>query len=159
MQGSPSINRIGRSLTIAAWLWRPAAGGGAIVSRRGSGALGTLYALAVQPTGRLTFFANDRPGYRLQLTSSTAVPSDTWVHVAVTLSGSEARLHVDGVSVGGRNYALPLPTDLSPVLVGASSGGAGARLFFAGRLDEVMICERALALAEIARLAAVDLPG
>lgn len=158
VQGSPSINRIGRALTIAAWLWRPAAGGGAIVSRRGSGPLGMLYLFAVQPTGRLTFFANERPGYRLQMISSAAVPGDSWVHVAVTLSGTEARIYIDGVSVAARNYALPLPNDLSPVLVGASSGGAGARDFFRDRLDEVMLYERALMPAEIARLAAGDLP-
>lgn len=158
VQGSPSINRIGRALSIAAWLWRPAMGGGAIVSRRGSGALGMLYLFAVQPTGRLTFFANERPGYRLQMTSNAAVPSDSWVHVAITLSGTEARLYIDGVSVAARNYALPLPNDLSPVLVGASSGSAGARDFFRDRLDEVMLYERALAPAEVARLAAGDLP-
>ena len=117
-----------------------------------------LYQLGVVASGRLTFVANDRAGYRVQITSGAPLPTGAWVHVAVTLTGSEARLFVDGVSAAGMPYAIPLSAELTPLIIGASAGPTGLADFYLDRLDELMLYERGLTPAEIARLASGDRP-
>jgi hypothetical protein len=158
---SASLNRAGAQMSLAAWLWRPAARPGTIVSRRTTGVPTMIYRLAVDAGERLHFVANDRPGYRLEVGSLISLPTERWVHVAVTLGGGEARLYVDGIPAGGRDYNLPLVADLSPLLIGASqSVGGGPRTadFYLGRIDELVLYDRALSAGEIGRLAGGELP-
>ncbi len=162
---STSLNRVGVGLTIAGWLWRGARSGDAtretILSRRASGTGTPLYRLLVDGNDRLVFFANDRPGYALQVTGQQPLPADQWVHVAVTLGGGEARIYVDGVAAVSRDYNIPLVADLSPLVIGASQAPSNATQFqdfYLGRLDELMLYDRALSASELGRLVAGEQP-
>jgi hypothetical protein len=154
-ESSPSINRIGSELSIAAWLWRPSEqpGVGVIVSRRASTAAGTLYRLSVEANDQLRLLLNDRRGVRLDLRGAVPLPTGRWVHVAVTSDRQAARLYIDGLPAGSASYGVPFAPDVSPLLIGAGDSAAGPAGFLPGRLDELAVYHRALSSAEVIRLA------
>ncbi len=109
-----------------------------------------------------------RPSFaiaRLQLdqpdtiAAATPVPVERWCHVAATSDGRIMRLFVDGQEVAAgpvmrnRTASMRSPPAL---LVGYQHKFDAAR--FAGAVDELRIWRRALAPAEVARLAAPDAP-
>ena len=88
------------------------------------------------------------------VTSSTALPLDSWAHVAVTLSGATGRLYLNGTLVG-TNAAMTLkPSDLGLTTqnyLGRSQFGADP--YFNGSVDDFRIYVRALSAGELASLA------
>jgi len=73
------------------------------------------------------------------------LPSDTWSHVAVTVSGSTQRLYVDGdlVATSPAEFALE---GSGPLRIGGNSIWTE---FFTGTIDEVRVYARALSADEI----------
>jgi len=75
-----------------------------------------------------------------------------WHHLAVTYSGSEAHIYVDGVlkaSRTGITGGQDLTTDTSPLLFGIRSAGGYA---YHGKLDEVLLFNRVLSAVEISAI-------
>ncbi len=76
---------------------------------------------------------------------------DQWHHAVFTLVQGQSRLYLDGVLVVEESKSVGfLPTDLWSIGQEFDSGGPGD--FYKGRLDEVMIWNRALTMAEILAL-------
>jgi hypothetical protein len=69
-----------------------------------------------------------------------------WTHVAMTYDGSAIRTYLDGRLAGTRAQSGALQVSSHPLHFG---GNAVWREWFAGRLDEVRIYDRALSTAEI----------
>ena len=78
------------------------------------------------------------------------VEAATWVHLAGTWGGGVKRFYVNGVE----KYELPfeLSWDGSDIIIGGDENGGKPALMFGGRIDDVRIYDRVLALEEIAAL-------
>ncbi|HZL92980.1 MAG TPA: LamG-like jellyroll fold domain-containing protein, partial [Vicinamibacterales bacterium] len=110
-------------------------------------------------TGELSYllYAHDgepRPnaGVRVGSTSyyargTSGLPVNTWTHLASTYDGSALRLYVNGTEVGSVAVTGTITTSTLPLRIG---GNAVWGEYFAGRIDEVRIYNRALSAAEIA---------
>ena len=88
-----------------------------------------------------------------------AIGTDTPHHVALTLDGNLAALHVDGIQVA--KAAIPGAEGLAdlPLLLGASNAKSNAETvdrpngYFDGTIDDVAVFDRALSASEIKQLA------
>ncbi len=88
------------------------------------------------------------------INSSTAVPVGTWVHVAVTLTGSTGRLYLNGTQVGINSSMTLKPSSLGGTTLnylGKSQFSADPYLNAA--LDDFRVYSRALSATELSTLA------
>lgn len=69
----------------------------------------------------------------VDITSATSLSSDTWYHVALTVTGGSGVLYLNGVSDGTDTGTTTAST--TNVEIGRYRGGAG--LYWNGRLDEI----------------------
>ncbi len=95
-------------------------------------------------------YVHDIPmGNWSNIVTSSAIPVDTFVHVAVTFSGSA----FTGYYNGARTYAASAVT--APVLANNDviiGAHLGFGFYFKGAIDEILIYNRPLTSAEIAQL-------
>jgi hypothetical protein len=97
-----------------------------------------------KPTMTMDFFS---------VSASTAVPINTWVHVAGKFDGLIQEIYVNGELAGRVGNASTIPVDDSePILIGANrnEGVVGER--FWGRIDDVSVFSRSLSNPEIQTL-------
>ena len=80
------------------------------------------------------------------MNASSALVAGTWAHVATTYDGSTQRIFVNGTQVGTRAQTGAITTSTSPLRIGGNSAWGE---YFAGRIDEVRVYNRALTAAEI----------
>jgi hypothetical protein len=156
VENAETINLVGGEMTIAAWLWRPQQKAGVIVGRRATNAARSLYRLDVEADGGVRLLLNDRKGVKFELRSFYKLALERWTHVAVTADKAEARIYIDGALAGSAPYGVPLASDVTPLLIGAAESDAAPVTpadFWSGRLDEVVLYERALSAMEIAAFA------
>ena len=161
-----SVETIGTSFTIAAWTFRPmnrTAGLSNVLSRRAAGTVNNEYfALAFNTAGQLRGFINtqlnpDPPS----VTSALVVPLNVWVHVAYTFDGMVQRTYVNGVATGTANYTGAVVSGSMPLCIGCANNRdpvTATDETLGGRLDELVLYNRALPPAEIQLLANGDLP-
>ncbi|TMD03057.1 MAG: hypothetical protein E6J01_17125 [Chloroflexi bacterium] len=76
----------------------------------------------------------------------TALAVNTWTHLAATFDGAMVRLYVNGVEVASQTQTTPLATANGTLQIGGDSYPGE---FFAGRIDEVRIYNRALTAAQV----------
>jgi hypothetical protein len=77
---------------------------------------------------------------------TAALPLNTWSHLAMTWDGTTQRLFVNGVQVGTRALADTLPNSTGVLRFGGNNVWSE---WFAGRLDEIRVYDRALTQAEL----------
>jgi hypothetical protein len=90
--------------------------------------------------------------YWTYLDTATAVPLQTWTHVASTYDGTTLSIYLNGVlSVSTAEGRLPCTTNHRLLIIGAKKPAehVPAEAFFSGILDEVRIYARALGQGEI----------
>ena len=75
------------------------------------------------------------------LYGTAGLPVNTWSHLAATYDGATMRLYVNGVQVASRAQTGPIQTSTGPLTIG---GDALYGQYWAGRIDEVRIYNRAL---------------
>jgi hypothetical protein len=75
-----------------------------------------------------------------------ALTANTWTHLAATYDGATMQLYVNGVQVASRAQTGAIATSTNPLQIG---GDSFYGQYFAGRIDEVRIYNRALSVAEI----------
>jgi alpha-L-arabinofuranosidase len=88
-----------------------------------------------------------------QLNAPSALPTDAWSHLAVTLAGTTATLYVNGVAVDTNTSMTLNPSSLPPTTqnyIGRSQWSPDP--YLAGSVDEFQIYNRALSAAEIQSL-------
>jgi len=76
----------------------------------------------------------------------TALTANTWAHLAATYDGATVRLYVNGVQVSSHAQTGAIATSTNPLQIG---GDSLYGQYFAGRIDEVRVYNRALSVAEI----------
>ena len=116
------------------------------------------YWMNVRTNGRVRvggFFGSCAGGSAWKYLDSTgAIPTNTWIHLAATYTGSTLTVWIDGKRAGSRAIIGTTCSNDEPLAVGAKDAPAKGLLeaFWDGRLDDVRVYNRALAAGEIARL-------
>ncbi len=139
---SPSL-RLTTGMTLEAWVFPtvPPTGWQAVVDKTVDGYY--LMASSDQANGPAvggTFTAGNQ-----DTVGSSTLEVNTWTHLAATFDGATVRLYVNGVQVASQAQTTPLTPTTGTLQIGADSYGE----FFAGRIDEVRIYNRALSQSEI----------
>jgi hypothetical protein len=88
-------------------------------------------------------FAN---GQYFDLFGTTTLTINVWTHLAATYNGATQRLYVNGVEVANRAQTGGTLVTTGPLRIG---GNGVSTEFFAGRIDDVRVYNRALTQAEI----------
>jgi RHS repeat-associated protein len=133
------------ALTMSAWIY-PTGSGGIIMCKEGEYELGIV-------GGHLQWaLANTNPGWSWRDTGF-APPANQWTHVATVYDQGVVRTYVSGALVhtfnGSGNIGDNIPAQNDFRIGGRQSGSQ----YFAGRIDQVCLCNRALSGAEVAGLA------
>ena len=143
----------GADFTFAAWIyWN---GGAAWQRIFDFGILDSdTYMFLTPSNGSALRFAITTGGWggEQQLTAPTALPINTWSHVAVTVSGNTGRLYVNGSQVAVNTSMTLNPADLGAIQHYLGRSQFPADPYFSGRIDEVVIRDEALSGTQIAAL-------
>jgi hypothetical protein len=137
-------------MTVEAWVYPTASGGGSwrnvVIKEQTGGEAYNLYANADTNAPVVYVVRAAAPGAPLDARGTSSLPPNTWSHLATTYDGTTLRLYVNGVLAGSRAVAGPLLTSTGALRIGGNSVWGE---YFAGRIDEVRLYNRALAVAEI----------
>jgi hypothetical protein len=139
--------------SIASWVYVDAAGTWARVFDFGSGTRRYMFLTPRSRSGVVRYAIATVHAYNEQvIDGNAALPTDQWVHVAVTLSGTVGTLYVNG-SVAGTNPAMTL----APFRLGSTTQNWIGRSqyldpYLKGRVQDFRIYRGALSAAEIAAL-------
>jgi Concanavalin A-like lectin/glucanases superfamily len=106
----------------------------------------TLY--AGSPANRPSLYFNISTGSsgERSVTGPTALPLNTWTHLAGAYDGATLRLYVNGTPVASQAATGAIATSVSPLRIG---GNAVWGEYFRGRIDEVRVYNRAFSQADI----------
>ncbi len=134
-------------MTLEAWVNPSALGSAwrtAMLKERAAGLSYALYAHdgAGHSAGYVSQGAGDR-----ELLSPAALALNTWTHLATSYDGTTMRLYVNGTQVATRAQTGALATSDGPLRFGGNTVWGE---WFAGRLDELRVYNRALTAAEVA---------
>jgi len=94
-----------------------------------------------RPAGAVTIGGSKKRAF-----GTSALPLNTWTHLATTYDGTAVRLFVNGVQVASTTATGTIATSASALQIG---GDALFAQFFSGRIDEVRIYNAALSAAQI----------
>ena len=139
-------------LTVAAWINLDETRGWSRLFDFG-GANGFLFLTPSTPDALIRYSAFAGFGFE-GIATAASIPTGVWKHIAVTTTGRDYRLYVDGIEAAS---VLTIP--VVPADIGANSGGnwIGRSRFpdplLHGRVDDFRIYRRALNQKEIAALA------
>ena len=146
---------VGNASTFAAWVkWNGGAGWQRIFDF-GKDTTNYFFLTPLAYNGRLRFAITTNSGAGEQvIDASTALPTNTWCHVAITLDGSKGLIYLNGAPVGTNNALT-----LRPWQTQANSNYLGKSQFatdplFGGQIDSLRIFGRPLSGAEIQLLVA-----
>ncbi len=87
-----------------------------------------------------------------QINGTSALPTNTWIHVAVTLSGNTGTLYVNGSQVGINNNMTLSPSDLGSTSNNYIGRSQYADPYLDGQIDQFHIFDYALTSTEISSL-------
>ncbi len=150
------------SFTISAWvtvLSYPPEGRICQIFFRGDSRAGLdPYSLHITPQGKLVFIIDGEKGARAGL--DAPIPLRTAVHVSATLDTAtqKMRIYVNGklaaeTSTPVRPFRELVPTERPGIAIGNTQSAGEHEQAFYGILDDLQVHNRALTLAEVARLA------
>jgi hypothetical protein len=143
---------VGNASTFATWVkWN----GGAAWQRIfdfGNDTTNYFFLTPAASTGVLRF-AIKAGGGEQQINAPSALPTNSWVHVAVTLDGSAGILYLDGMPVATNTSLTIRPWQTTPHANYLGKSQFTADPLFNGRLASFRIFGRALSAAEIKNIA------
>jgi hypothetical protein len=83
----------------------------------------------------------------LNVFGTAVLAVNTWTHMAATFDGAVVRFYINGVQVASQPQTTPLASTTGTLQIG---GDSYPNEFFAGRIDEVRIYNKALTAAQVA---------
>ena len=134
------------AITVEAWIDPSATTEQKIDDTRGTWQSLNGYSFFTE-SGKLYFEYGNGSTYA-QLGNTGGVKTNTWQHVAVTLSGSTLTWYVNGKSTGTTSGIAGITASTSNLAIGKSISRNGQ--YFKGLIDEVRVYNRALSANEIA---------
>ncbi|MCB1500784.1 MAG: LamG domain-containing protein [Bauldia sp.] len=163
VRASPSLGRMDRRITVAAWVFpRTLPNGFRVVASRQIAALmhpdqfylgfGTQHG-----TVRYKWHVGTTEGGKTREASIYAGAPEPghWVHLAGVYDGRTITLYIDGRAIGHQPTKGRIPVDDNPVTIGAEENGPVPFVVeneLDGRIDEVRLYDRALSAREIRAL-------
>jgi hypothetical protein len=152
---SASIDAITDQLTIAGWIYLDGTvmNYGTLLSRQIGSTIEQHYHLSLNADRRPNVFVTTG-AKTVILTAPVQVGQRSWVHLAATYDGHDARLFVGGVQVANMPITGTFDPDTTPIILGGNVNAANGvpDELFPGRVDEIMLYKRALSADEIVRL-------
>lgn len=137
------------AFSFAAWIkWN----GGANWQRIFDFGNSTTHYLFLTPSSGSNLRFAIKNGGSEQIVQTSPLPVGSWQHVAVTLSGSTARLYLNGTQVAQNTGMSITPASFSPRVNFLGESQFIADPLFNGLMDEVLITDYALSAAQIAGL-------
>lgn len=110
------------------------------------------YEFHLKPNGRVNWWwQTSGPSATREFDSTTAVPLDSWSHVAIRFAPGDQRIYINGVLAGSASFSGTPRSNGDPLQLGQDQGYAGR--YFNGDLDELRIYSQALSAAQIQALA------
>jgi DUF1680 family protein len=98
-------------------------------------------------------------GSEQRINGTAALPSGSWQHVAVTLTGSTGTLYVNGVQVGTNTAMTLKPSSLGSTTKNYIGRSQYSDPYLNGLVDDFRIYDRALSVSEIQALAGSSTPA
>ena len=141
---APSLD-LTTALTLEAWVYPTGAGGWrTVLLKEMPNALAyVLYqGYGARMSGAVTIGGTQR-----KITTPSTLPVNTWTHLAMTYDGATLRLFVNAVEVSSLAAPGAVMSTANPLSIGGNS--VWNNEWFAGRLDEIRIYNRALTPAQI----------
>jgi hypothetical protein len=155
---STELLNLTTSLTLEAWVFPVSLGPvwrNVVIKERPGGEVYNLYAHSEAGVPTAYFVSSSDPSTPVNVSGTGTLPVNDWSHLAVTYSDSVLRAYINGVLVDSRSVASPLTTSDGALRIGGNSIWGE---FFAGRIDEVRIYDRALSAPDIQRDMNTQLP-
>lgn len=82
--------------------------------------------------------------------------TNTWTHLALTISGTTVTLYVNGVASTPQTHTKNINITVTNLRLGYNAYQAGRNEGFNGRIDDILVYQRALSAAEIAQIAGLN---
>ncbi len=136
---------VSTALTMEAWVRPTAASGWRTVALKEAPG-GLAYALYARDSAATPGAYVDTGGGYIGAPGSTALPLNTWTHLAMTYDGSNARLYVNGGQVGVAAVPGALRSSTNALTIGGNTVWGE---WFAGQIDDLRIYNRVLSAGEI----------
>ncbi len=140
--------RITGNITVEAWVYKTAAAVSqqSIVSKWDNSALNRrAYNLTLDSNSLPIFYVSPdgTSSVASRVTSSIALPLNSWVHLAGVYDGSKLYIFVNGVLQGSNNYSGGISNQPADFFIGAAVQFEGVTAYFDGKIDEVRVSNTA----------------
>ena len=134
------------SMTLEAWVYPTAAqlGWANVIMKEQSGA--SVYYLASNSDSNVPAGGVYVGGAERSLLGKSALPINTWTHVATTYDGATQKFYMNGVLVSSRTQTGAIQTSTGALRIGGNSIWGE---YFKGLIDDVRIYSRAMTNSEI----------
>ena len=153
---STSIDSVTDQVTVAAWIYvdETLTDYATSISRQIGPSYEQHYHVSINDQMLPALFITTSTQGKVFISSPTAVPQQTWVHIAGTYDGTTARLYVNGAEVASAPESGPFATETNPVVLGGNGNTSSRTVseLIPGQLDDVMLYSRALSGDEIAAI-------
>jgi hypothetical protein len=138
--------------TIACWVKLTSNAMWSRIFDFGSGTATNMFLTPQSSSGKIRYAIRYNGSAEQQINGTAAIPVGSWQHVAVTWTGNDGTLYVNGVQVG-RNTSMTI----NPSMMGSTTANWIGRSqyndpYLAGLVDEFRIYNRALSASEITQL-------
>jgi hypothetical protein len=141
------------NFTVAAWVYLNANNGWNRIFDFGTGTSVNMFLTPSAGGGVIRFaITTGGGGGEQQVNGTSALPTGSWQHVAVTLSGNLASLYVNGVKVGQNTNMTLRPSSLGNTSLNYMGKSQYGDPYFSGLVDDFRIYRESLTAAEIGQL-------
>jgi hypothetical protein len=129
-------------ISLEAWIRFSTINNNATYQIVGGGTYGLQsYRLQVRDQ-KIEFLLDDNSSWQTVITANQALSANTWYYIALTFSGSEAKIYINGSQDNARNVSFPILGCYNTVYVGAKDTiGFSWESEFTGEIDELRICK------------------